>query len=248
MGFPEKGFAPTALPGDTTSYWLTSNQPYGNPTMGFGISEKCKYKEEALKFIDYINSWEGMELVLNGIKGVHWDVYDGVPYQTPERTAAAMQDPEYASKQGIGSLTEIIIMGMGTQTKLYDGTTLEYPERPDTRETPAAVLSMLDFYKLNAPIELVTKNTNLKAYAADWPAFDALELPDDDWQAKIDHVDNYIYTNYLPMILAKNDAEFEARQDEFIKGLIEAGYNEVQEWYRKGLAITQAEVEAERNR
>ena len=54
------------------------------PTYGFAINKNSEYKEICMKYIDFLYSWEGVNLIYNGIEGVHWVEENGVRSLTPE--------------------------------------------------------------------------------------------------------------------------------------------------------------------
>lgn len=47
--------------------------------MGFAVSKNCKSPEAVIRLYDYMASFDGIELVKNGIQGEDWYLEDGVP-------------------------------------------------------------------------------------------------------------------------------------------------------------------------
>jgi len=68
------------------------------------LSKTCKDPDAAIKFIDYINSEEGLKLVCYGIEGVHYNLVDGKPRLTKEWLEKWRSDPQALRDEGIQSI------------------------------------------------------------------------------------------------------------------------------------------------
>lgn len=66
------------------------------------INGKTKYPEKIIKFLNYMNSDEGIILQRYGIEGVHYNMVDGKPRLTDEWLEKYNKDPNLLQKEGIG--------------------------------------------------------------------------------------------------------------------------------------------------
>lgn len=74
----------------------------GSPTLC--ITSSCKEPEAAIKFLDYINSEEGLKLICYGIEGTHYTLVDGKPRLTAEWLAKYQKNPQDLKDEGIQSV------------------------------------------------------------------------------------------------------------------------------------------------
>lgn len=72
----------------------------GSPTIC--ITNSCKEPEAAVKFLDYLNTDEGLKLICYGIEGTHYKLNDkGQPRLTPEWLEKYKADPKALRDEGI---------------------------------------------------------------------------------------------------------------------------------------------------
>lgn len=230
-GVTDKGYTTIPFPKDMTSSWISSQQKNGTPFAGIAVSDKSEYKEEIMKLLDFANSYDGVEIIRNGIEGVHWHIVDGTPYNTPERVIASREDVDYGKKQGLDFLSGLTSMGGGSVDPRYPDTTIRFGDDPSAVERLPIIKRMLEYYDIKQPLDLLTKKSGVEHLIANWWQYDYLPIPDDDMQDLINQVDSYIFTNYISMITAKDEADFEAKRGAFIDGAIKAGYETTFGWY-----------------
>ena len=235
-GTPEKGLAPTKLPAFCNSIWVSSDQPSGTPGSGYGISEKCKDKIAAIKFLDYTNSYDGVELIMGGIEGVHWDLVDGVPTIKPEVFKQNQSDTKYGKSQGLGFFGSLSSIAKGQKDPRYSADKdvfVQFWNIPSVNKQNMTDLQkdVCSFYNIQVPLDLVTKNANVKTFIMVSPEWPYMEIVPDDMMTLVNAVDAYCFNNFLPMILAKDEADFAKKRDAFIKGLKDVGYEKTSQWY-----------------
>lgn len=230
-GISDKGMTAIPVPKDMKSTWISSQQKNGTPLGGLAVSARTKYPVEIMKLLDFANSYDGVELIRNGIKDVHWHVVDGTAYKTPEVTLEARSDVDFYKKSGIGAYTIFPSIGAGNTDPRYPNNTLIFGDDPTAVERLPIELRMLEHYGIERPLQLITDRAGVKNLIANWWQYDYLPLPDDDMQDLINQVDNYCFTNYISMITAADDADFEAKRDAFIDGAVKAGYETTFGWY-----------------
>lgn len=234
-GLKEKGMTAVKLPADCTSIWLSSDQPAGTPGSGYGISVKSKEPEAAIKFLDFLNSYDGVELVMSGIKGTHWDMVDGIPAMKDDVIKKSQSDTAYGKSQGFGFFGPLSSIAKGVSDPRYPGKMVyvNFWSMPNVNKTKMTDIQkdMVAYYKIETPIDLILKNPNIKNYVMKSPEWPYMDIVPDDMQTIFNQVDAYALNNYAPMILAKNEADFTSKRDAYMKGLKDVGYEKAVQWY-----------------
>ena len=220
--------------------------PMGNPLGNQAgharvISSNCKYPERAMQLLDFLDSPEGVRLLLNGVKGKHWDVVDGVPQYIGEFAEA------FKAGKGKEYYAQVLGMDYDAIFSFFSGniaeTGDEYPA--DLRLTPAFYALFADEAARNWAKKFDPGFTyrgqvyekwykeGLVTTAADIPLavnmMGALSAESTNVQAKID---SYFGQNLGKVLLAKDDAEFQKNKQELIA-----------EFYAMGAADSDAEVQ-----
>jgi putative aldouronate transport system substrate-binding protein len=68
------------------------------------LTKDCKEPESVVRYLNYINSDEGMKLVYLGIEGTHYTAVDGKPRATKEFLDNKAKDPAYTFSEGVGGI------------------------------------------------------------------------------------------------------------------------------------------------
>jgi len=98
---PKSGWVPMPVPTGQSVYMGEFGEN-GFSNRLFMISKNSKHPERAMELINYLQSFEGSRLILNGIQGKNWDVIDGKPQWTQETIDAQKNDPNFSLETGIG--------------------------------------------------------------------------------------------------------------------------------------------------
>lgn len=101
-GKADKTFArlPVVLDNNTKD---AINMDYGfGGSFGIGITTKCKDKERAFQFLDWMASDEAQVLINWGIKGKHYEEKNGVRTCLPEVQKQKNTDKDFSKKTGVG--------------------------------------------------------------------------------------------------------------------------------------------------
>ncbi len=98
-GETDKGYYQMPAPTQLNAYMVAQDHSLVGPKVF--ISKNCKHPEKAMELLNFLISYEGTELILNGVKGVHWDEIQGKPSFKPEMLAGFKEDPDYKIKTGI---------------------------------------------------------------------------------------------------------------------------------------------------
>ncbi|MBD2871367.1 type 2 periplasmic-binding domain-containing protein [Paenibacillus arenilitoris] len=232
-----KGFM--AIPAEGQYSW------YGErPIAGWGdkemfITSTSKNIEKAVQLFDFLDSPEGNRLHYSGVEGKHWEYKDGVPtiMQSTIDLRNSGNSDEW-SKTGIGSMHNII--GAGGKSKHPDGYAYDLFQ---TKEALLATLSPLqkDFakhYNVEYPGQL---QMNMVAEGKHFDQSSSLAAtinigiggaPSDI--SRIDAKMDEIATKAIPtLVMAKNDEEFNAARDKFIKDINAAGADKAWQWWQQ---------------
>jgi len=247
-GITDKGFEPIAPPADTDQVCAAVALPQGNPYFGIAISNNCKDKEAAMRLLNYLNTYDGVELAQNGVKGVQWDIVDGAPRMLHQSVVDLQADPNYENNNGIKLYYFLSSIGRGNLDTRYSGNiTVQFYEDPKTVVHPPLEQAMLDHYNITNAMsppgmDLVMNNPQIKTYLYDSPAWSVLAAPDDDMNTLMSAVNTYVFNNYIGLITAKNDADYTAKQTAFMNGVVAAGYDTTLKWYQDAMAAAEAKL------
>jgi len=226
----DKAFGRLPIPADSTSALITWDIPQGNASGGWAISTNCKYPEKAMKLLDYLASYDGVETIYNGVKGVNWDMVNGKPAMNQATLDGLIKNPDYSITSGVAKYSQWPFLSGMSKDPRYD-TFMNLRNEPDALVSQLTAIDkeQCAYYNIKLPIELVTgKFKTVQQYTPE-QAFMS-KLPK-DLQDKANKIDLYYFNNYLKMVLAKTDAEYAAEQDKFIKGVNDLGYETVVSWY-----------------
>lgn len=215
------------------SYTVTEGlQPVGR-NWTVSVSKACKNPEAAMKFINYMFSFDGAMLQRNGPKGVTWDVDEnGNPYIT-EEGYEYMQDGEKELPEGN------TLYGGCPQTWASLHITTQNPDLNNTpigngfwekKEYAPADTKLVDMWQEDHDavdsIDYLTKNDLLKPFQ-----FVAYPMLTDEMEQLAARVGDVVMTNSWKMAFAKDDAEYEALKAEMIEKAEGMGSNDFVEWY-----------------
>ncbi len=112
------------IPTTWAYHWGGTDYKAGWIDKCFGISKKSKNQEKAMKFINYIYSYEGCRLLYSGIEGVHYTVTDGVPVLNRETIDLFMKGGDPWKESGLGFNRNITGLG-NYMINPADGKTLD---------------------------------------------------------------------------------------------------------------------------
>lgn len=215
------------------SYTVTEGlQPVGR-TWTVSVSKSCKNPEAAMKFINYMFSYEGAMLQRNGPKGVMWDVdEDGNPYVTEEGWEY-MQDAEKELPEGNtfynGCPQTWVGLNITTQNPELNNTPIGngFWEKKEFAPADTKLVDMWqEDYDAVDSIDYLTKNDLLKPFQ-----FVAYPMLTDDMEQMAARIGDVVVTNSWKMAFAKDDAEYEALKAEMIEKAEGMGINDFVEWY-----------------
>lgn len=228
---PDSYYVQIPPPKDDNAVWVSVNQPTGTPTNGYGISKKCKYPEKAVGFLDYLASYAGCETIFSGVQGKTWDIVDGKPEVFDETLDQKTNDPDFNAKTGVAKYQGMTFLTNNTKDPKYD-TFLDFflTTKVVQKSLTPGDKEECEYFDVDLPADLITRQTkNIIAYAPENLLIPPLPK---DLQTISDNCDKYVFDNFIKMILAKTDAEYEAAQADFIAGERALGYDTVVQWWQ----------------
>ncbi len=230
------GKAMTLLPMSTQCNYGYTGKPYGyGRTVSIGAN--CEQPERLLKIIDWIFSDEGLMEVNNGPKGVTWD-YDenGVPTLT-ELGWACYNDQmtEIPAEFGGGTFYEGMNKGFYVYPSLNNNLANGYPANRDlwpcvlSREMPEVLKDWSEHHggALTSIQALINKGNIVKTInQAVFSTEPALQM-NAILQQKSSQVGSILTEYNWKMVLAADEAEFNALKKEMVEKAKGLGYDEI---------------------
>lgn len=241
QGKPGEGFAaiPLIENGKFVS-GVTSTKGYWN----YAISANTKNPDRAVDFFNYLSTVEGSKTTQNGVKGITWDVVNGVEQFKPDIEAKVLKGLDPAGK--IETTVDLYHQFCMLSPNYIDPATGNYiyiPNSPDfIAKQSASNLVLQDFmshFGFKTPGEPWFK---VQVTTYDAAIVNALPTLPSDLKVIEDKVNNYKNINIYKVILSKNDAEFAAAVDKFIKDINDMGYQKVVDWVNGQWATIAPEV------
>ncbi len=231
-----EGKAMTLLPMSTQCNYGYTGKPYGyGRTVSIGAN--CEQPERLLKIIDWIFSDEGLMEVNNGPKGVTWD-YDenGVPTLT-ELGWACYNDQmtEIPAEFGGGTFYEGMNKGFYVYPSLNNNLANGYPANRDlwpcvlSREMPEVLKDWSEHHggALTSIQALINKGNIVKTInQAVFSTEPALQM-NAILQQKSSQVGSILTEYNWKMVLAADEAEFNALKAEMVEKAKGLGYDEI---------------------
>lgn len=208
-----------------------------NVPWGYGVNVDTEYLDECLAYLDFMASYEGANLIFNGIEGVHYTVDEnGVRSLTDEAWALKEQGNEAWEKYGL-FCAEINNLGIYIKTALMsDGQPLNLLDAPVNinRTLSATQKAFSDHYGVSYPAEKFIQVMNDN----DLPMMSMVSLeeknsvkgPTDDIKALENAVQLEAETWAATLIMA-SDAQYEKLCADAMEAFNAAGLTEINDYY-----------------
>ncbi len=246
-GHPEQGFMPVKIP-DSKTAWLTK---WRYPVSGrglTGITVNCEHPDRAMDFLNYLGSIEGTRLMYNGIQGKDWEVVNGVPLETAALKELRNTDPLWTEKTGIlkywnAILREPIVLDPKYNTVI--GYSANEPYTDKVKASPVYT-DFSEHYNVSFPGELFQKQFTDNLKMGDGTFLAMVEPSTAEIKLINSKLQSYLNVNMVKLVLAKNDAAFEAGQKKIIEDCKNMGCEQAFEFYKKAYADAIAKSEAAR--
>jgi len=236
-GHPDQGWEALPPPKGTFNY-AGGNSPVAS--MGYAISKNSKHPEAAMKLINYLNSFDGTELIYNGPKGLNWDIVNGKPTMNDKGIDAFLNDPNYWATTGGMKYWNLHGYSTGTIDTRY-GTPMMIGDSAEVRAKNVSPLDK-DFsthYGATYPNDVVANmvaNGEVKATFPTALQSASLAVTPDDIKRLDDSIMTYLKTNVVKLIAAKTDADFDAGKKKIISDLMGMGLQKSIDYWTKAYA------------
>ncbi|MDE7009255.1 MAG: extracellular solute-binding protein, partial [Lachnospiraceae bacterium] len=239
-GHPQWGFEKIPQSGYPYIYGIVaSDAPLGNGSdYATAITKNCKYPEKAMQLIDFCNSEEGARLIYSGVEGVHWENVDGTAQPTEEYKKLIKEDSAYTTNTGITLYNKLCgyketqVLSDGTPANVLksneqkaqnvldiDKAYCEYwsEKRGEEYLYPGMVLNdMWQDGEVDTFTEYIMYTTLVQS-----PSEETLNI--------LAQCDQYMNVQGVKVIMAKDDAEFEAYKEEALQELEAKGFSQARE-------------------
>ncbi len=233
------GFMAIPMTKATTAYMeeLPKTKGTGTPSWAYGVNVNTEYLDECLAYLDFLASWEGANLVVNGIEGVHYTTdADGVRSLTDAAWALKDQGNEAWEKYGLYAAEVGNITLYDSNALMADGKPLNLSNDPAfwTSKLTDIEKAFCDHYDVVYPGEYyakVMKDNNLtmatKPTAEEKASFTA---PSDD----IKQIENGLKLEaetWAATLIMASDAEYEKLIADAKAAFAAAGLADVDAYY-----------------
>ena len=237
LGMKDAGYMPMRPLEDVVSlsvYW--ESVVGGNE---FAITSKCKYPEKAIQCLDWCMSEEGSRMITQGAEGMAYTMDGDVPSVTQQylddNAGGTVDMAETYGKwkyAGINAFQHIDVDSNGYYIQ---------PEQiPNVDNYSAVKKDALSFYGTESFTDYFTQYKNRageKLPNVIWSTYTSgIGSKPDDIKQKYAQINEYMYKQIFKMIYAKDDAEYEALQNEAMEKVGELGVRDVVKWYQDRFA------------
>jgi hypothetical protein len=207
---------------------------------GLAITKNCRYPDAVVRLYDYTSSFDGVELLYNGIQGEDWNLVNGKPRPTDAILEARKTGQDLMRTRGIGygGANFLIALSQLTVDPRYDSCInfMMIPEIANMAYTDLDQEVVRHFGTLT--MEEIIYNEIEKGSMKDMSNYNALvprmvsamptgitriqtniqQLAAAEWASKV--------------VYARNDAEFASLKAQAIAAFKEAGLDELNKWYQ----------------
>jgi putative aldouronate transport system substrate-binding protein len=237
-GMSDKGYFQMPSPNNLDQYMLSFDQPQGGNQ--FFIPKNSKHPERALELLNFLVSYEGAELIFNGVKGQTWDEVDGQPQLKAETIEGLKSDPDYRLKTGVFKYHNISGRGLSAIDPKYE-TPVYFSYLPNVvkdRLTPLQKEGS-EHFGVELPGDLYNKAKKNTSYDTSIVAsLPPMSTKQTDMLTKIT---TYVQINQIKLVTIKDEAQYAAAKDKFIKETQELGAETLLEWYKTEIVKIMAE-------
>lgn len=246
VNFGDQGTAMVTVPWKGGEYYGHGNQDkYVGFT--FAITKNCKDIESAMKFVNYVCSYEGLETLYNGVEGVDWIRTDANKIELTDAFIADVKAGGLRERTGIGydtnymGFTNLVIdpaLGMPIYW-LNDPALAALTINPVEEEFSA-------FYGAASPLEVwknAVQNGDMKDFSAQDTLAESLMPARDDMLAKLfPNLETLMATYGAQLVTAESEEAFEAIKQEALTEFEAAGRDELLAWYAQRWAEARAKA------
>jgi hypothetical protein len=195
----------------------------------YSIYGKTKYPERCVELLDFISTYEFSRIAINGVEGDTWNMVNGKPVPTDEYLAA-VKDKAFGFKTGAGVLHHFLGYGGGTidpatgvPLDLYN-----YSAQAAQKKLNNTVKDFISFFNQSSLMDVYLNETS-STKALGGPVVPP-QVPETITDS-LNGLNAYLYKNYVTVIAAKTDAEYERERAAFIAGMAPFRIDEIYRFY-----------------
>jgi putative aldouronate transport system substrate-binding protein len=217
---------------DGIKYAEFQSTGYLGGAWGFAITTKCKDPVKAIKFFDFLCTEEGQILTNWGIEGVHYKYEGKKRVFLPEIDKMRTSDPSFKRKTGIENyLYPYPCYGntiLDSKGNYFSNQNIEQriKDQTDIENKILKALGVKSWKQLYPQ----AKDFPVKPYGAAW----LMNITDTEYAAADSKILNIGYKMIPAAILAK-PSEFDAKYDEYLKAINDAGLPMVTKMFNEKL-------------
>jgi putative aldouronate transport system substrate-binding protein len=227
-GDTEKGFVPFLIAYNRTHIFAGQATYNGNQYEMF-IPKSSRNAEAAIKFINYLYTYEGAELLLNGIEGMHYEMVGGIPLIKETELASRRNDPNHMSRTGIGKYSSLNRFNPVKDPRGFPAKFVNVPETLRKLVTPVQKQYM-EHFNYKTATEPFTK---VPTYVFDTSLLGSLSAKaGSDIQAAEQQLDAYLIANIAKVMYQRSDEEYEKAKMKFLEEYTAKGASTVFTYYK----------------
>jgi len=221
---------------------LLDNMPSGERALG--VASKAEHPERILNFLDWMSSFEGSTVVINGVEGAFWDMVDGIPTPRAELFDGSHTTDDLMLYGGVGTFGHMRGFANGTVDPRFSQP-VDLTLRGDVLEATLSVVQrdQLEHFGASSLFELYTRNLTV------FENNNVIELGPlpADLRLSATNLEDFMFRTIFGIIMANSDAEFEQMRDQFMIDIDQFDADAIHEFYLQQaaeLASVVAEVNA----
>lgn len=199
------------------------------------ISKESNHVEEALKFMEYVHTYEGSRLIYSGIEGVHWDNSTGKPEWLDSTFEQFNTDSNFTTNTGVNLYSTMA--GFDQYAKdPTDGAYMKLKNSIYALTKGASDLNKLVASKYGADFEGELWDKRLKEGETKFVSVDDTFIGNfggkfpEDIKKIHDNIQEYLKKNYPKCILAESEKEFNEEMEKQMKDLKDLGIDQFLKW------------------
>ncbi|MBS4828870.1 MAG: hypothetical protein KH128_07320 [Firmicutes bacterium] len=190
-----------------------------------------------MEVLNYLFSYEGSRLLRSGVKGVHWDVIDGVAQFTPEMNEILKKGGEELQKTGVDFFEQMSGYGQGVVNP-EDGEPIKLQQGQVALKSQNLPVDddFNEYYNCDYPYQAFEnkikegKIKDFSDYDYEWRM--VIDIEPEEIKMISAKIDDIVNKGQPKLILAKDDAEFESVKAQMIEDIYDAGYETYMEWWK----------------
>lgn len=212
-----------------------------------GITKNCKTPDRAMDLLNLLWSYDGNRLAYSGVKGVHWDLVNGVPTVSDAVLKARTDNGDAWRQTGLRNAQTGILSGLGNFViNTADNTEVDLFSSAKSFNAMLDPLTkdFCDHYQVQFPAEIFLKNEaagkSINQKKMDTRLFAAVATAPDDILRIDAKLKEIMIKATAKAITAKSDADFEAIKQKTMEDLKAAEGDTSNAWWMKAWADAKA--------